>query len=68
MTKNTRKIWHSVGVAFVGVLTDIGAQLMTATTDVNYPRAVIVGMIMGAVARLMGAYFAATAASDAPSE
>jgi len=67
MTSKTKKILHSVGIAFVGVLTDVGVQLMSPDA-MNWPRTMIVGIVIGGLARLLGAYFAAVATTDAPTE
>lgn len=60
MSPRTRKVVHAVAVASVGVLTDIGAQLAHGDA-VNWSRAVVVGLVLGGLARLIGAALAASA-------
>ena len=60
MTAQTRKVVHAVGIALVGALTDAGLQLGSGTF--NPTRTVIAGLLIGGLARLLGAYLSATAA------
>lgn len=61
MTKATRKNLHAVAIALVSVLTDVSLQL--GSPSFSPTRAVIVGLVVGAVARLFGAYLASTEAT-----
>jgi len=56
VTSLTRKVLHAGAIALVGVLTDVGAQLLQ-TGSASPTRAVIVGTIIGGVARILGAVF-----------
>jgi hypothetical protein len=58
---------HAIGIAFVGVLTDLSVQL-SSPAAMNWPRTMIVGLVIGGLARLLGAYFASVSTTDAPSE
>jgi hypothetical protein len=58
MTSRTRKLVHAGVVALAAVFADVGAQLYSGAV-VSLTRAAIVGLAMGAVARVVGAVLAA---------
>ena len=64
MTPRTRKWAHAGLVALVSGFADVGAQLASGQL-VNAPRAVLVGVGVGLVARVLGAMLAATALDEA---
>ncbi len=59
MTSRTRKLVHAGVVALVAAATDIGAQL--ASGSLNVTRVVLVGLVVGGLARVAGAVLAAEA-------
>lgn len=59
LSSTQKKIVHSVMVVLVTFGTDIGTQMMTGT--VNITRSAIVGIVVGFLARIIGAVLAATA-------
>ena len=66
MTK--RKWLHAGLLALVGALTDIGAQLASGNVNPSTSRAVLVGLAIGGMARVLGAVIAATAVEDDSNE
>lgn len=58
MKPRTRKWVHAGIAAAIGALSDVGAQLAGGQL-VNAPRAVLVGLVVGAVCRVAGAMLAA---------
>jgi hypothetical protein len=67
MTPRKRKWIHAGLVALVSGFADIGAQLASGQL-VNAPRAVIVGVGVGLLARAVGAMLAAQALDEADAE
>jgi hypothetical protein len=57
ITPTQAKWTHAVAVALVGVLTDTGAQL-AAHGGADLSRSVVIGLVMGGAARLLGAFIA----------
>lgn len=66
MTSKQHKIVYAVAIAGVGLLTDVGAQWSAGT--INVTRSVVVGVVLGGVARLIGAALSILAVDDRPSE
>lgn len=64
MTSRKRKWIHAGLVALVSGVADVGAQLASGQL-VNAPRAVVVGIGVGLVARAVGAMLAAKALDEA---
>lgn len=58
MKPRTRKWVHAGVAALIGAASDLGAQLASGQL-VNAPRAVVVGLVVGAVCRVAGAMLAA---------
>lgn len=63
----TKRKWLHAGLlALVGALTDIGAQLASGAVDPSTSRAVLVGLAIGGMARILGAILAVEVTSDEP--
>jgi len=62
VTSLRRKVLHAGLVALAGALTDAGAQL--ANGALNITRALIVGLVMGVIGRVVGAILAAEALDE----
>jgi hypothetical protein len=58
ITPTQAKWTHAVAVALVGVLTDTGAQLAAHGGAADLSRSVVIGLVMGGAARLLGAFIA----------
>jgi hypothetical protein len=67
VTSRKRKWVHAALVALVSGVADVGAQLASGQL-VNAPRAVLVGVAVGLLARVLGAILAAKALDESDAE
>ena len=66
LTGLQKKMLHSMLVTLFGSLTDVGVQLVSGS--LNLTRSVIVGLIIGVMARAAGAALAALSTAETPTK